>query len=119
MRGRQRASLELVGGVRLFFVYRGSQRANWSGAQVKKPIECSAPDYIEYLMEWVETQLDDEAVRRFATRPGSGPGTGGGRQGSVCVGWRSHEKHQSQRESGGALSGLVLGLGFRVQGFRV
>eukprot|EP00241_Pyramimonas_parkeae_P011444 CAMPEP_0114255882 /NCGR_PEP_ID=MMETSP0058-20121206/17829_1 /TAXON_ID=36894 /ORGANISM="Pyramimonas parkeae, CCMP726" /LENGTH=215 /DNA_ID=CAMNT_0001370357 /DNA_START=493 /DNA_END=1137 /DNA_ORIENTATION=- len=32
------------------------------GVKVKKPIECSAPDYIEYLMEWVETQLDDEAI---------------------------------------------------------
>jgi hypothetical protein len=31
--------------------------------QVKKPIECSAPEYVEYLMEWIEGQLDDEAVR--------------------------------------------------------
>jgi hypothetical protein len=33
------------------------------GVKVKKPIECSAPEYIEYLMEWVESQLDDESVR--------------------------------------------------------
>jgi MOB kinase activator 1 len=33
------------------------------GVKVKKPIECSAPEYVEYLMEWVESQLDDESVR--------------------------------------------------------
>jgi hypothetical protein len=32
--------------------------------QVKKPIECSAPTYVLYLMEWIESQLDDESVRR-------------------------------------------------------
>jgi MOB kinase activator 1 len=30
---------------------------------VKKPIECTAPEYVLYLMEWIESQLDDEAVR--------------------------------------------------------
>lgn len=34
-----------------------------SGAQVKKPIECTAPAYVLYLMEWIESQLDDETVR--------------------------------------------------------
>jgi hypothetical protein len=32
--------------------------------QVKKPIECTAPTYVLYLMEWIESQLDDESVRR-------------------------------------------------------
>lgn len=32
------------------------------GVKVKKPIECSAPEYIEYLMEWIEGQLDDENI---------------------------------------------------------
>lgn len=34
------------------------------GVKVKKPIECSAPDYVLYLMEWVESQLDDPKARR-------------------------------------------------------
>jgi len=32
------------------------------GASVKKPIKCSAPQYIDYLMTWVQDQLDDEAL---------------------------------------------------------
>lgn len=39
---------------------RGSRRA---APQVKKPIECTAPEYVLYLMEWIESQLDDETVR--------------------------------------------------------
>jgi len=35
------------------------------GVKVKKPIECSAPKYVDYLMEWVEAQVDDEAGLRF------------------------------------------------------
>ena len=34
-----------------------------SATQVKKPIECTAPEYVLYLMEWIESQLDDETVR--------------------------------------------------------
>lgn len=30
--------------------------------QIKKPIEVSAPKYVEYLMDWIETQLDDESI---------------------------------------------------------
>lgn len=30
--------------------------------QIKKPIEVSAPKYVEYLMDWIETQLDDESL---------------------------------------------------------
>lgn len=32
------------------------------GVQIKKPIEVSAPKYVEYLMDWIETQLDDESI---------------------------------------------------------
>jgi MOB kinase activator 1 len=39
----------------------------WSdGVKIKKPVKCSAPDYIKLLMEWVQTQLDDEVL--FPTR---------------------------------------------------
>ena len=34
---------------------------HWAdGTTVKKPIKCSAPKYIDYLMSWVQDQLDDE-----------------------------------------------------------
>ncbi len=29
---------------------------------MKKPIKCSAPKYIDYLMTWVQEQLDDENI---------------------------------------------------------
>ncbi|KAG6508368.1 hypothetical protein ZIOFF_033742 [Zingiber officinale] len=32
------------------------------GVQIKKPIEVSASKYVEYLMEWIEVQLDDESI---------------------------------------------------------
>lgn len=32
------------------------------GVQIKKPIEVSAPKYVEYLMDWIEAQLDDESI---------------------------------------------------------
>ncbi|KAG9458082.1 hypothetical protein H6P81_002590 [Aristolochia fimbriata] len=32
------------------------------GVQIKKPIEVSAPKYVEYLMDWIESQLDDELI---------------------------------------------------------
>eukprot|EP01120_Amphizonella_sp_Union-15-10_P004584 TRINITY_DN1522_c0_g1_i1.p1 TRINITY_DN1522_c0_g1~~TRINITY_DN1522_c0_g1_i1.p1 ORF type:complete len:220 (+),score=29.75 TRINITY_DN1522_c0_g1_i1:105-764(+) len=32
------------------------------GEKVKKPIKCSAPEYVDYLMTWVQSQLDDENV---------------------------------------------------------
>jgi MOB kinase activator 1 len=36
---------------------------HWAdGQSVKKPIKCSAPKYIDYLMTWVQDQLDDEAL---------------------------------------------------------
>ncbi|XP_059821463.1 MOB kinase activator 1B-like [Hypanus sabinus] len=36
---------------------------HWAdGTNVKKPIKCSAPKYIDYLMTWVQEQLDDETL---------------------------------------------------------
>jgi MOB kinase activator 1 len=36
---------------------------HWAdGHTVKKPIKCSAPKYIDYLMTWVQDQLDDESL---------------------------------------------------------
>jgi MOB kinase activator 1 len=32
------------------------------GVQIKKPLEVSAPKYVEYLMDWIEGQLDDESI---------------------------------------------------------
>lgn len=29
---------------------------------MKKPIKLSAPEYVDYLMTWVQKQLDDESV---------------------------------------------------------
>lgn len=36
---------------------------HWADGQtVKKPIKCSAPKYIDFLMTWVQDQLDDESI---------------------------------------------------------
>ena len=32
------------------------------GTSIKKPVKCSAPQYIDYLMQWVQDQLDDETL---------------------------------------------------------
>lgn len=32
------------------------------GVRVKKPIRCSAPKYIDFMMSWAQTTLDDETV---------------------------------------------------------
>ncbi|XP_066347474.1 MOB kinase activator-like 1A [Miscanthus floridulus] len=32
------------------------------GVKVKAPIKVSAPKYVDYLMDWIEIQLDDEAI---------------------------------------------------------
>ncbi|PKU78001.1 MOB kinase activator-like 1 [Dendrobium catenatum] len=39
------------------------------GVKIIKPIEVSAPKYMEYLMDWIEAQLDDESI--FPQRIGS------------------------------------------------
>ncbi|EMP30132.1 Mps one binder kinase activator-like 1A [Chelonia mydas] len=43
---------------------------HWAdGTNIKKPIKCSAPKYIDYLMTWVQDQLDDETL--FPSKIGS------------------------------------------------
>ncbi|CAH8285704.1 unnamed protein product [Eruca vesicaria subsp. sativa] len=32
------------------------------GITIKKPIKVSAPEYVEYLMNWTESQIDNEAI---------------------------------------------------------
>ncbi|KAL0308427.1 UNVERIFIED_CONTAM: MOB kinase activator-like 1A [Sesamum radiatum] len=32
------------------------------GVTIKKPLVVSAPQYVEYLMDWIEAQLDNEAI---------------------------------------------------------
>ncbi|KAG5596072.1 hypothetical protein H5410_037304 [Solanum commersonii] len=41
----------------------GRYEYRWAdGVNIKKPIEVSAPKYVDYLMGWIETQLDDESI---------------------------------------------------------
>lgn len=43
--------------------FRPKYEYHWADGQVvKKPIKCSAPKYIDYLMTWVQDQLDDECL---------------------------------------------------------
>ena len=36
---------------------------HWADGQIiKKPIKCSAPRYIDYLMNWIQTQIDNESL---------------------------------------------------------
>eukprot|EP00033_Pygsuia_biforma_P001474 GCRY01001663.1.p1 GENE.GCRY01001663.1~~GCRY01001663.1.p1 ORF type:complete len:167 (+),score=26.15 GCRY01001663.1:351-851(+) len=43
---------------------------HWAdGNTVKKPIKVSAPEYVDYLMTWVQSQTDDETV--FPTQIGN------------------------------------------------
>jgi MOB kinase activator 1 len=32
------------------------------GTTIKKPVKCTAPEYIDYLMTWVQSQLNDEII---------------------------------------------------------
>ncbi|XP_042467397.1 MOB kinase activator-like 1A [Zingiber officinale] len=48
---------------RVTFICTCRYEYRWAdGVQIKKPIEVSAPKYVEYLMEWIEVQLDDESI---------------------------------------------------------
>jgi MOB kinase activator 1 len=36
---------------------------HWAdGVEIKKAIKCSAPEYVDYLMEWIQKQVDDEKI---------------------------------------------------------
>lgn len=32
------------------------------GVKVKRPLKCTAPEYVDFLMSWIETQLNDEHI---------------------------------------------------------
>lgn len=40
------------------------------GVQFKKPVKVSAPEYVEYLMTWTQSQMDDETI--FPSKIGVG-----------------------------------------------
>lgn len=40
----------------------GDCRYLWADKKITKPIEVSAPEYVELLMSWVESQLNDESI---------------------------------------------------------
>ncbi|KAJ0238687.1 MOB kinase activator-like 2A [Hirschfeldia incana] len=47
----------------------GLYEYRWAdGVAIKKPITVSAPEYVEYLMNWTETLIDNEAI--FPKKPG-------------------------------------------------
>ena len=59
---------------------------HWAdGTTVKKPIKCSAPKYIDYLMTWVQEQLDDENI--FPSKIGRVQCVSSA--GKVCSNWNS------------------------------
>lgn len=46
-----------------FLSFHHRYEYHWAdGTNIKKPIKCSAPKYIDYLMTWVQDQLDDETL---------------------------------------------------------
>ena len=52
-----------------FFSYESRYEYRWAdGQKVKKPIQVSAPEYIDLLMSWVEGNINDEAL--FPILPG-------------------------------------------------
>mmetsp|Transcript_22458 Transcript_22458/g.36090 ORF Transcript_22458/g.36090 Transcript_22458/m.36090 type:complete len:207 (+) Transcript_22458:271-891(+) len=41
----------------------GNIKYAWmDGVKFTKPVECSAPEYVDYLLAWVEQQLNDESI---------------------------------------------------------
>ncbi|EMS65325.1 hypothetical protein TRIUR3_04206 [Triticum urartu] len=43
--------------------YNVKYEYRWAdGVKIKRPIEVSAPKYVEYLMDWIEAQLDEESI---------------------------------------------------------
>ncbi|XP_021570785.1 deoxycytidine kinase [Carlito syrichta] len=61
---------------------------HWAdGTNIKKPIKCSAPKYIDYLMTWVQDQLDDETL--FPSKIGAGKSTFLNILKQVCEDWEA------------------------------
>lgn len=56
-------SLETYVSLCVFTCFLHRYEYHWAdGTNIKKPIKCSAPKYIDYLMTWVQDQLDDETL---------------------------------------------------------
>lgn len=54
---------QLAGLIHFLRITFGTYEYRWAdGVNIKKPIEVSAPKYVDYLMGWIETQLDDESI---------------------------------------------------------
>jgi hypothetical protein len=44
-------------------IYSFRYEYHWAdGTTIKKAIKVSAPEYVDYLMTWVQNQLDDETI---------------------------------------------------------
>lgn len=41
---------------------------HWADGNIRRAIRCSAPEYVDFLMAWVQNQLDDENI--FPSKPG-------------------------------------------------
>lgn len=50
------------------FIVRRYEYLWADGERIKKPIKCSAPEYVDHLMTWVQRKLDNEAI--FPSRVG-------------------------------------------------
>ena len=47
----------------LFCPYVSRYEYHWAdGKEIKKPVKCSAPKYIDYLMTWASDMIDDETI---------------------------------------------------------
>ena len=75
--GLEKASLRFVlllhinDRIKFIFPFSSSQGFEYlwaDGVTVKTPIRCSAPQYIDYVMTWVEEHINNEAV--FPSSPG-------------------------------------------------
>jgi MOB kinase activator 1 len=46
-----------------FLFYFFSYVYLWAdGEKIKKPVECSAPKYIDYLLNWIQNLLDNDSI---------------------------------------------------------
>ena len=66
---------EMMGGVPVCAIGEGFPPGfeySWAdGAKVKKPVACSGPQYIDYVMTWVEEIINSDAT--FPSTPGESP----------------------------------------------
>ncbi|THG06529.1 hypothetical protein TEA_018378 [Camellia sinensis var. sinensis] len=62
--GKARYGLLQPGEFALWYPHRvlHSRKLSYNDCRPQKPIEVSTPKYVEYLMDWIESQLDDESI---------------------------------------------------------